>query len=255
MRRTIQEYSTYARSILSDLKTLAKIIRKYSFQEKTYNGMFGLLAQNQIEQALLNPQNSLQLAMSASAEVMRMQHEIMTAREQAEAQRRLIKESIEKIESRESNPLQKDQLHQSLTSLRTVQKQLVQHLKELAKLEGQLQPLSENIDRTTVQCNEDWENYLSFYLNKLLTAIEGSKIVLTDQEKKELLDQETWSNIIHRFQVLNIDMPSYLNIEEPNYSSYFRLKGYLALHAALGRQMQPNKPEDIVKILKPLLKN
>lgn len=254
MQRMIPEYSTYARSILSDLQTLAKMIRRYSFQEKPHKGQLGLLAQTQIEQALLNPQNSLQLAMSAAAGILKMKHEIRTAREQAEAQRRLIRESIEKIESRETKPLQKDQIEQSLNSLRSLQKKITTHLQELTKLEAQLTPLLDNIDQVTLQCNEEWEVYRSYYLNKLLTGLE-SQISLTEEEKKELLSQETWNTILHRFQVLNIEMPSYLNIEEPNYSSYFRLKGYLAVHDALGRQMQPNKPEDIVKILKPLLKN
>lgn len=260
MIKKIKQYSTYARSIVSDIKTLAVLIRKYSFKEKSegVGALPGLLAQSQIEQALLNPQSSLQLAMSTAAEVIKMHRGVLTAREQAEAQRRLIKESVEKIEERENsstiNPVQKEQLAESLRSLRIVQKQIVEQIKELNELSDKLQPLRENIDKITLQCNQDWETYRTFYLNKLLSGIEAEGIALTEQEKKELLQQETWQEIVHRFEVLNLETPKYLSVEDPTFASYFRMKGYLTVHAALGRQMQFNKPEDIIKILKPLLK-
>lgn len=255
---TIPQFSTYARAILSDLKNLANVIRKYA------PGKAGgpvaappLLQQSQIEEALLNPQNSILLSMAAQAAVIKMHHAILNTREQAEAQRRLVGESLEKLQEREkvvTNELQKDQLRDSIQSLKKVQKNITQQLIKLTQLEQALEPSQDNIANLTLQCDQDWEAYREHYLRKLLTELEAANITLSEQEQSDLLLHETWQSIIHRFETQNLDIPSQVKTDKPTYNSYFILKAYLAVDASFSRQMLPRKPEDITKIVKRLLK-
>lgn len=261
MKPKITNYSTYARNILSDSQVIARLIRKYSRQDKegkkTPAAPLQLLTQTQIEQALLNPQNSLQLAISASAETKKMQRDVMIAREQAEAQRRLIKESLNKMQEKDldlASEVQKEQWNMMTHSLRALQNQIAQQLKELATIARQLAPLNESLEKLTLQCNQDWEMFRSHYLQQLVKGIEAAGISLNAEEKKELLQQDTWSDLESRFTTLGIEIPDYIKADNPNYSSYFRMKGYLVLHAALGRQTLDNKADSIIAILKPLLK-
>lgn len=261
MNKMLLNYSTYARTILSDLKIIAKLIRKYSTTKQSkqlFSTMPPMLQQSQIEEALLNPQNSIDLSIAANASLLKMHRDILNAKEQASAQRRLLKESTMKLEAREAaqtNQLHKQHLTDALASLRGLQSKVTQQLKELIELENQLEPIDKNLEKTTLECDNDWETYRTHYLQSILAGFTAAGIVLNDLETDDLLAHETWSDIFHNYESIPLDLPNFVSVEQPNYSSYFALKGYLTLYISLNRQGLAHSPDDIATILKPLLKD
>lgn len=261
MKKNSYQLTTYARSILSDLPNLASLILKYSdrsSKRKPISGIGSLLTQSQIDRALENPQNSLVLAMNAQAFTLTMKHELMHARTQAEAQRRLINESLEKVKKREEKALdqsQKEHLEELREELNELLKNIRSKISGISALEKTIDPLTQNIENICIKQDQNWEQYRSKTLEKIAAGLELAGIALNEFEQKDLRNQESWTEILNRFKTSNLEVPKSIHIEKPNNLTYFQLKGFLAIHSAMARQMQLIKAEDILKILKPIIRS
>jgi molecular chaperone GrpE (heat shock protein) len=261
MKKNSYQLTTYARSILSDLPKLASLILKYSDRSnkrKPISGIGSLLTQSQIDRALENPQNSMVLAMNAQAFNLTMKHELMHARTQAEAQRRLINESLEKIKKREEKAIdqsQKEHLEGLKEELNELLKNIRSNIGGISTLEKTIDPLTQTIENICSKQDQDWEQFRSKILEKLATKLEMAGVTLNEFEQKDLRNQETWTELLNRFKNSNLEVPKSIHIEKPNNLTYFQLKGFLAVHSAMARQMQLIKTEDILKILKPIIRS
>lgn len=254
------QYATYSRAILSELKDLADLIRKYSNATKEKDNALSitpiLLSTEQINLALSNPQNAIKPGIVAHAILIKLHRDIIANLEQADIQRRLMRENIAKLRERlpGTAEIQKEELSESIAALENMQKKTNALQKQLQEREKEVEKLRAELSKFTIDCDHDWDVYREFYLKALVIEIEQAEVPLTELEKAEILSQDSLPEVLHRFQTLNIDIPSQLNTEKLNFVTYFKLKGYLAIHASLSRRLLPTKPEDILKILKRLLK-
>ncbi len=252
-------YSTYARAILSDLKSLADLIRKYSLpsKEKTKSAFqfSSLLTLQQIEEALLNPQSTIKPTMVAFANLLKLHLEVLEAIEQSQKQRKATQDTIQALRDQftEVADAEKEELLESLTALEESHKLISQTHAHLVALEPQIRGFKKQVVELTQVHDQAWEDYRRHHLSEIADDLAASGVELSEIEKKELLDQETWPEIIRRFQTLGLPIPAYLKLDKPNFTTYFKLKAYLTTHASLSRRMLPHKPDDIVKILKKIL--
>lgn len=254
-------YSTYARAILSELRALAKLIRKYSLASKkagmSDSAIEGLLSIREIQEALFNPQNALKPNMSAYAAVIKAHRDVVNAQDQAALQRSMTQEAIRKMRDKlaaATMDLQKQEITAALHKLEASFKAIVTAQQQLGDIEKQMDAFEKKVADLAAKHDKEWETYRAHYLKNLVDELRDADIDLTDMEKKELQTQEAWPEILERFQVLNLAVPDFLHVDAPNFTTYFHLKAYLAVHASLNRRMLPATPVDIAKILKNLLK-
>src|SRR5262249_24796224 len=113
-------------------------------------------------------------------------------------------------------------------------------VKELPNIDSKFNELNHQQDSS-------WENFRKTLLEKIKQSLMEKDLSLTDLEIKELESLENMAEIIKRFKTQSLEIPSYIDIKNPNYQTYFELKTYLAIHAALSRRMLPHSPEDIEK--------
>lgn len=255
-------YSSYARTVLSENKSLSELIRKHAHADlhpsstENLSPHSALITAHQMANALMNPQSSLKASISVYAELLRLHRQLSQITEETTVQRKLIRESIARLREREgvANPVQQKDLQQTIKELEKTYQNTLEIQKNLPSLEAQLEKFQARLDKLTLEFDQEWQDYRAHYLQKLQEEVNQLEIRFSEMELQDLVAAETWAQIIHRFALQNTPIPNSLNIEEPNYISYFQLKGYLAIHAALGRRMLPNQPDDVLKILKKLFK-
>jgi len=146
-------YSTYARAILSELRALAKLIRKYSLSSKKKStadsAIAGLLSIREIEEALFNPQNAIKPNMSAYATVIKSHRDIVNAQDEVTVQRSLTQEAIRKMRDKLATAtmdLQKKEITAALNLLETSYKSLVNTQQQLGDLEKQMDAFEKKVE-------------------------------------------------------------------------------------------------------------
>lgn len=253
-------YSTYARAVISSLKSLANLIRKYSMPHRdSPESSFpfaNLLTLKQIEEALLNPQSTLKPSMAAFATLLKLHRDVISTIAQAANQKKLIQEAIKKLRdtASEAQEPQKEEIYESLKNLEESFKEVAATHQHLLTLEPQLDAFKNKITELTTEHDQTWEVYRMQNLNEIAQDLAAGGVELSETEQQELLTQETWPEILLRFQTLGLQIPTYLNLDKPNFTTYFKLKAYLAAHSSLSRRMLPHKPEDIIKSLKKVMR-
>ncbi len=252
-------YSTYARTIISELTELAVLIRKYSTaaKENVAEGVFfpNILSLEQIEEALLNPQNSIKPSLVAYATIIKSRRHIHNLQLSSRTQRDLLQEGIKKLQIKldeSTKETEKAEISEAITEMENSYKQLVTAYQELMRFGVKIIELERRVIALIKQYDQEWERYRSFYLQELVTQIERLGVSLSELEKQELLVDDTWAEIISRFTLANTEIPDALNLEQPKFTTYFKLKAYWAINASLSRRMLPSQPENILKLLKKL---
>ncbi len=250
------DYSTYARVVLSNSESISSLIRKYSLApSETRQASLGitqlaLLTLKQIHEALLNPQNSIKPSIAAYAEVVKAHREIIVAQQQAYGELLLIEENLKLLREKydQADKHQQKELTKAINKLEDLYKNLSTIQLNLAQLETELYNFESRIATLTTECDQDWDTYRQKFLEEVASNIEKGDVPLTDLEKAELLTQDIWIELIRRFKDLGIEIPPYIEVNNPNFKTYFQLKTYLAIHASLSRRMLPHSAEDIKKI-------
>ncbi|MFT3742045.1 MAG: hypothetical protein QM752_05140 [Gammaproteobacteria bacterium] len=245
-------YSTYTRTILSETQSLADLIRKYANISYKEEAQPPLISPQQLTDALANPQSPLRSTMAAYASLLALNKRLIQTMEDALVQRRLMKESLSRLRDKldTANPVQQKDLHRHIKELDQAYQETMTLQKNLAPLEAQIGKFKNRLDKYTFEFDQEWEAFRAHYLAQLFEQVNALEIRFSERELQELSAPETWPEVIERFVIQNIGVPSALNLDEPDYSTYFRLKAYLAIHAALGRRLLPNQPEDVMKYLK-----
>lgn len=248
-------YSTYARAVLSYSESLAELIIKYSIPpaETRRTGesaaKWKLLTLKQIHEALLNPQSSLHMAIQSYALQLKIYKEIFDTqadtREQATQIETALKNLREKYARADANQQREfmkaiQELENRYKMVASLQKNLAELVKELPNIDTQFNELNRHQDI-------NWENFRKTLLEKIKQGLTEKDLSLTDLEINELESLENMAEIIKRFKTQSLEIPSFIDIQHPNYQTYFELKTYLAIHASLSRRMLPHSPEDIEK--------
>jgi hypothetical protein len=254
------EYSTYSRTVLADLKSLSELIRKYSATQQTIALKVppgSPLKLEQIQNSLLNPQNALKPSMAAFATLLKLEQDIIKSQESIQTQREEMRESIR--EMREKHVMAQDEkektaLMEASKEMETLLQKTGDIYQSLARAQSGLDAHYKKVDELALKHDKEWHEYRTFYLQQTLDDILATDIELTESEQKTLLHEDTWPQLILDFDSLNIEIPDYLNIDSPNFETYFRLKAYIAIHSSLSRRMLPHKAQDILKYLKQVLK-
>lgn len=251
-------YSTYARAIIGELAALAQVIHKYSttsFEQLASLEFPIVLTLTQFEQALLNPQNSIKSSIHTYATIIKLRREASNIKELNKKQRSLLQQGISKLREKlktAANDMERDDIMESIQVMEKSIKDLSAANKEVTQLEIQAKKFEQQLITLIKQHDQEWEQYRGHYLKELLIGLEAQSVELSELETNDLLRLETWSELIQRFEILNLEIPNYLNLQEPKINTYFKLKAYLAIHASLSRRMLPSKPENILKLLKKL---
>lgn len=252
------QYSTYARTVMSESAVLARLIRKNAgIQETTSRTGFipHPLTLEQIEEALINPQSAIKPSISAYATVIKIRRESANILERNKTQRTLLQDGVVKLRQKMTTAATeslKDELRESIIRMEKSNKDLLQISKKVKALETKLEQFEAQIIALIQRYDEEWDQYREYYLTTLVQELKDAGIILSELETSQLLKKETWSELIANFQHINLEIPQALNIEKPKFSTFFKLKAYLAIYACLSRNMQANTSKDILKLLKKL---
>ncbi|MDF3054252.1 MAG: putative cytosolic protein [Gammaproteobacteria bacterium] len=260
-QNVIVEYSSYSRTILADLKSLSKLIRKYSATQqdntKTREATWAPLKLEQIQNALLNPQNALKPSMVAFATLLKTEQEIIKTQERIQVQRESIRESIQGLKEQHvisKDTKEKEKLFESSKKMENMLRKTGEIYQGLVRFQETLKERYREIDALALKHDKEWHEYRTFYLRQTLNNLLVTDLDLSDMERQALLSEDTWPQILQDFQTLNIDIPEDLNVSAPNFETYFKLKAYLAVHSSLSRRMLPHKTADVLKYVKKILK-
>ena len=248
-------YSTYARTVLSNSASIASLIRKYSTakgqelpETNEHLGKFSLLSMEQIEQALLNPQNSIKGKITLFAEIMKMYRYIIDLQQESHKQLLVIEAGIKDIRDKytKADKANKEKLAEAVRKLEVEYRKIAKLQKDLEEQETELGKFQQKLNDMTLKHDQEWDEYREKYLKILTEYLKEKGISLTELEQNEIKTQDVWTEVIKRFDIQEIKVPDYINITIPDYITYFELKAYLAMHASLGRRMLPNSSEDII---------
>jgi hypothetical protein len=258
---SIVEWSSYSRTILADLKSLSTLIRKYSATQqddlKVKTKRLTPLKLEQIQNALLNPQNALKPSMAAFATLLRIELNIIKAQEDIQAQRESMRETIGRLREQHiisQDPQEKEKLITSSKNLEDLLQKTAVIYQSLSTSQTALQAHYQKIDALAIKHDQEWHEYRNFYLEETFKNLAATDLELSSTDKDALLAEDTWPQLIQDFKTLNIDIPKELNVLSPNFTTYFKLKAYLIVHNSLSRRMLPHKPSDVLKYVKQVLR-
>jgi Skp family chaperone for outer membrane proteins len=250
------DYSTYARVVLSNSETISTLIRKYSLSpieaKPSLVGLpqLGLLSLKQIEDALLDPQNSIQTSIAVYATIIQLHRHLIAVQQHAYSHQLAIEEAIKELRDKYTSAEkgQKELLADTMKKLEKHYKEISAMQKELKELESQLVEYEIKLTELTADQDTEWDAFREHILLQLCEELEKNGIPLTDLEKNEIRTQEIWTEITKRFKTLSLPIPKVINVTQPEFKTYFELKAYLAIHASLSRRMLPHSIEDIEKL-------
>lgn len=258
---SIVEWSSYSRTILADLKSLSKLIRKYSAtQQDDVKGKTRRLTPLKIEQiqnALLNPQNALKPSMAAFATLLRIELDIIKAQEDIQAQRESMRETISQLREQHvisQDPKEKEKLINTSKNMEDLLQKMAVIYQNLSHSQAALKIQYQKIDVLALEHDKQWHEYRNFYLQDTFKHLAATDLELSGMERDALLAEDTWPQLIQDFRTLNIDIPAELNVSTPNFTTYFKLKAYLVVHNALSRRMLPHQASDVLKYIKNILR-
>lgn len=251
------EFLTYAQCVLSQLDSVARLVRKYSLtsaqKRKQFSEREGRTALNlrQIKDALANPQNPIEDSVHAFAFAIQLRRGVADELAQIEYQR--IKMTSMASQLRNKYPeltelSQKKLCAESIRDLEQTVRNLSIHSRKLSEIQARIKKIEDRIAELSTQFDIKWGEFRAEHLSALATQLEASNIPLSELEKQELADQETWPELLKRFETTGLSLPPKFDIEKTDMTTYFVLKTYLAVHASLGRRMLPNTIEEIKKL-------
>jgi hypothetical protein len=225
-------FGTQARILMTEWQALAKIIVAHSIAAKdkpitnfedlesfdienlenitfaTADDLPNILAQKSITIALQGPFGSMiKEKMTAYAKLSRLRLELHLSKEELFKQKRLPVAEEEKIPA-----------------------------KKLEKLNpAQLDEIQNELDELTKLHEQEWQQFIQEWQDRLLAYLAKSKIVITDRETKELKDEDVSSELLPRFIEVGLKLPQ-KDYDNMSFTDYLYLKALLTVQSALSRQ-------------------
>lgn len=98
-------------------------------------------------------------------------------------------------------------------------------------------------------CCEAWNTVIRQWQQAIIQPLMQHQ--LTEREIEEFIAFDPLSEILNRFNDLNLDTPKYKQ-NSMNFSEYLKLKTFLLLYSALSRQHIPHTQTDLTAAVKPL---
>lgn len=251
-------YHTYARTVLSDQRTLVELIQKYSDPkaaivrelEKDINQV-NVITSDSLNDALNHPHAGfLHFTIQTFGEYLRSVRKIYYYKDLIAEEKKYIENSVRQFHD-DLDEMDGEEFEQLSNVVSKLEEHYVELLNEDEELDKNLDKLSGAVAEITKVINsqdEEWDNYRDEFNNKLVTIFTKLDFPLSDIEKDELLSQDSWQSMLNRVKELKIKLPSSIDVRNPNYGTYFQLKSYLAMYASLSRRMLPNSVEEIEKL-------
>lgn len=118
-------------------------------------------------------------------------------------------------------------------------------IKQIASLD--LKQMQKQLNDTLQQHDQQWETVTEQWQKAILNELNALKI--TEQEQEALMAYEPISEIINRFNDLNLTPPKHV-LGKISFADCLNLKAYLLVYSCLSRQHLPNSPDDIQKTMK-----
>ena len=114
-----------------------------------------------------------------------------------------------------------------------------------------IRKLQQSLDPLTEKCTQQWVNANKHWANKVNSQLLAQNITLSTEQLSELGDLEPLSELLGRYQDLNLTPPKTKSSGQ-NFRDYLYLKTYLHLHSHLSKLQQPHDEATLQKQLKPL---
>lgn len=225
--------STYQRVLLSDWKTICKLITKHStplkaggYQEESFNqSPIHVLSDLQLKDALEGPYGySLTQGIGAYTTVLRVR---MATHIQTE-----------------------DNLKDNFTPLNP---DMALDTKAIEKIPAdEIIKIQENLGAVINDNNQQIEGQLFFWQMEISNALREAGLTFSELETEEMNAPEPLSELLDRYQAMSITPPK---IKIPvDFANYLTLKAYLMILGSLSRQQLSHTPKDIEKFIKALKK-
>jgi hypothetical protein len=249
-------YTTYARVFLSNARYLAELIRRYAspIPESRRTGdfaisKFSVLTQQEIDDALINPQSSLHEDIKTYANLLKVQRELLFAEQNIREHIAHIEGGMKQLQQKITrvDRAQQQQIDRILSLLIESNQTLTQIQAKFTAISKQLQTLLEKLTHYAEDHDKIWQDYRSNFLPQIVASLKESGMPLTELEENELLEADSMASVIKRFQTLSLTIPKSIPLEDPDFATYFELKTYLAMQASLNRRMISNPDEEIAK--------
>ena len=111
-----------------------------------------------------------------------------------------------------------------------------------------LNQIEEKLNQMTNDFHQKWQEFYSEAAQNFIEHCKKENILLTTYEKKEIHDEEPFSELTAKFIELNLTLPEY---KSPlTFTQYLSMKIHLTLQSALSRQHLPHGNTEINEILK-----
>lgn len=251
----MSEYNTYARTVMSDQRKLVQVIEKYASPKavivnelaENYKSL-NVVTAKALKDALKHPHSKfIHFTINALADYGRAVRSIFEQKEVIANEKLYIEEavkefqlSLEDLEGSDFDQLGDvvDQLEAQYLGLVELDNNLDNSLDGISKMIAELTSMISRQDK-------EWDDYRTEYNQKLVDSFNEMNFPLTELEKQELLSQDSWESMLETIREMKIELPKNLDVNHPNFGTYFKLKAYLAMYASLSRRMLPNSPEEI----------
>lgn len=223
-------FSTYAKALIQDWKTIAAMIDKQSklvkeaVHQKESEPTSLLFSDRQLNDAFNGPyQHFFKQHLSAYAKIRQIELALMITKGD------VLKEKD--IETDISHP---------------VPKKLIDRLEF-----SDLKQYRESLDTLTQDHFTQWESHVLSWTESLISEMEKNQCPLSDLENYDILQNEPMSELNNRFIDFKLELPK-LKSDALNFQQYFQLKATLAIHSALSRMHQANTKKEIQQVLEKL---
>lgn len=251
------DYKTYACIILSNSIALSELIDRYSEPRqapKSQYGIANILSPEQINTALANPLQSIQVGINSYIAGLRAHVEAVNTEDLIADGLGNLTQDLKLIREKYSNDKNTtDAIHK----LEEVFKSLKASETEFKELNHSLQENDQKMDALIRQQDQEWQDLRTKVLNEINQLLQKNGWQLGDFELQELLsipaNHSPWKELLNRYQELNLEPPKGININKPDANAYFMLKGYLAAYQYHKKQLIGSGESDVTKTIKKIL--
>lgn len=258
-----KNYSTYAQLFLSFRESVGELFSGTGISKPSTDTLLGLkkISNSEIRQTLDDPHNQdVRAVMKLQAGNIELDRNIIQLKDELSAQKIFIDESLKSLNTLSK---QKDLPPTAKTTYKNAAESLENQYKQLNAIESLLNQniktrgqLEQKIDQMGKEQKTERDNYRRDTLKEIAGEFDKMKLggekMLNEDEMNEFLRQDSWDDLVKRFQQLNVEWPKHIDKKAPSSSAYFELKSYLAIRSSLSRNFQPHHYEDIMSHMKNL---
>lgn len=238
-------YSTYARAVISDFGELAKIIQQYAGVKPKPAGEGGepskmaLLRDEDVEHAFEDPQAEfLQPIVEAFATYVNSHRVHMAQHDVVRAQLEYLATNMPIMKSNLANIVGKEReiAQAEYVEVENTYKSLVAFIRTL---KTGIKELEDEYTKLAKQANglaSQWQDLRTNTQTTIEAKFQEANYPLNDDELKLLQSNIPWYELVEKVKTMKIELPDNVNMEQPDFNTYFRLKSYVVMAASLQRR-------------------